>query len=739
MKRPTDPVGFVDYVMPLDRLIKKLKKASSPGKMNNIGQVKLKAEEILFHQGDRENSIYIVIDGILGVRATRPDGSKVILNKLNSGGIIGDLTFLTRQKRTATVFAKSKAHLICLNRSYFDQLSKVEQNLLINPEKAVKRWRRQQLVDGLRNIFGDISMTDLHRWQDQMDWLHLSAGNIVFQQGASPDGMYIIITGRIRFVRSIHGNDDKTISCEIGPGQPFGDFGLLTGEPRVATVKTIRTTDLVRISLPLFNDMICKYPAAMVRMAKINALRDSTTTNQKSVAPDTLTIAISAHDPSVDAWAFTNNLCDALSKIGSSVALNHDRFQTYFDQKITLDTINTPSVVSAFSQMEATVNYVLLVTDVPDSAWTRCCLNQADQVLIVADSKNNPAPGSFEQYLNSKDIKLRTELVLLHEPSTKEPEGTAAWLLPRNLSAHYHVREGEQAHIHRIARRLTGHAIALVLSGGGARGFAHMGVQRAMEELDIPIDYIGCSSMGAVLGGLISYCTHEKMMDMAKVEFANSKVLFDYTLPFVSIMASHNVTQMMRRIYKERMIEDLWYPFFCVTSNITTAEPVVIQTGPLWRAVRSSLAIPGVFTPVMEKGDVLVDGGILNNFPVRLTADLSRSEYIIGVHVGLQKGKKRDYHFDTSISGWKILLNRMNPFSRRIKAPTLIGIVMRTMEANSLRDSREQAKLTDVMIEPDVKKFSINNYGAFDAIANEGYNAAIAPLKEWKKKCWPFY
>jgi predicted acylesterase/phospholipase RssA/CRP-like cAMP-binding protein len=720
-----------------DQLAQKLEKISAQNDTSGINQVLLKTGEILFHQGEEGDSIYLLTDGTLDVRLTRPDGSETILNKLNSGSIIGDLAILSRQKRTATVYAVSDTRLIRLSRSYFYQLSQAEQDLLINPEKADKRWRRQQLAEGLQLLFGDINVTDLHAWQDQMDWLRLANGDIVFEQGALPDGMYIVITGRVRFVRTIPGNKDK-ITGEIGPGQPFGDFGLLTGEPRIAAVETVRRTDLVRISLPLFNEMICKYPGTMIRMAKINALRDSATIKAKPIAPDSLTIAVIAHDPSVNALAFTKKFCDALLKIGTSVVLNHKRFQEYYNHKVTPDTINTPAITSIMSQLEAITQYVLLLLDPTDSAWNRLCISQADQVLIIADPKNDPAPGHLEKYLDSLETALRTELVLWHDPSTIEPEGTRSWLLPRNLAAHHHVREGSQNHFDRLARRISGHAIALVLSGGGARGFAHMGVQRAMEELDIPIDYVGCASMGAVLGGLMSYTTHEKMLGMAEVEFANPKVLFDYTLPFVSIMASKRVTQMMRRIYGERQIEDLWYPFFCTASNITTAETVVIQNGPLWRAIRSSLAIPGVFTPVMENKEVLVDGGILNNFPVGLTAEMCKTEHIIGAHVGLHKGKKRDYDIDTGISGWQILLNRLNPFSRRIKVPSLLGLIMRTMEISALQAAREQEPLTDIMVKPDVKQFSINEYGAFNAIARAGYDAALKPLEEWKKTHLPF-
>lgn len=81
------------------------------------------------------------------------------------------------------------------------------------------------------------------------------------------------------------------------------------------------------------------------------------------------------------------------------------------------------------------------------------------------------------------------------------------------------------------------------------------------------------------------------------------------------------------------LIEDLWTPFFCVSANLSEATPVVHARGPLWQAARTSMSIPGVFSPVMADGDILVDGGVLNNFPVDIMANLSGSQHLIGINV----------------------------------------------------------------------------------------------------------
>jgi len=235
---------------------------------------------------------------------------------------------------------------------------------------------------------------------------------------------------------------------------------------------------------------------------------------------------------------------------------------------------------------------------------------------------------------------------------------------------------------------------------------------------------------------IVTIGSNSKMMTLSK-RFANPKDLFDRTLPLTSIMASEKVTKFTQNLFGDLLIEDQWIPFFCVASNLTTAEQVVFQCGPIWRAVRSSLPIPGVFTPVMDNGDTIVDGGVIDNFPARLMAGYCESDCIIGVNVSPFKDKKRNYDFDTSISGWRILFSRINPFAKSLRSPSLTGVILRSIEINSVQRAREDESYVDLMIYPDVKQFGITEYDKFEAIAQIGYEAALGPLREWKEKGSP--
>jgi predicted acylesterase/phospholipase RssA len=150
--------------------------------------------------------------------------------------------------------------------------------------------------------------------------------------------------------------------------------------------------------------------------------------------------------------------------------------------------------------------------------------------------------------------------------------------------------------------------------------------------------------------------------------------------------------------------------------------------------VRASLALPGVFTPVIDNGEVLVDGGVMDNFPLKLMAERCESEHIIGVNINPYQYKRSNFDLETSIGGWGILFNRLNPFSKRLRVPSLIGTMMQSVIINSVRQSKDSESLADIIIYPNTKKFSIMDYGNFAEISKVGYEAAMESLPTWNKE-----
>jgi predicted acylesterase/phospholipase RssA len=231
----------------------------------------------------------------------------------------------------------------------------------------------------------------------------------------------------------------------------------------------------------------------------------------------------------------------------------------------------------------------------------------------------------------------------------------------------------------RLARLLTGRGIGLTLSGGGARGLAHIGVVKALRQANIAIDAVGGTSLGAILGaGVAMEWTHDELVDRFRRAFVDTNPLNDYTLPLMSLVSGRKVTRLLRGEFGELQIEDLPLPFYCVSSNLTTGRLAVHRTGSLWRWLRASVAIPGVLPPIFHQGDVHVDGGAMNNLPVDVMREVGRGP-IIGVDVGADRAFTADFD-DVDVPGlWKA----MAWFRSKKKRVNIFQILWRAGMVNS--------------------------------------------------------
>jgi predicted acylesterase/phospholipase RssA len=431
---------------------------------------------------------------------------------------------------------------------------------------------------------------------------------------------------------------------------------------------------------------------------------------------------------------FADHLVESLSAYGPTIQFTSDRFNTAYGKSGAAQTEpdDALSLVlnSWLQEQENHYEHILYVADGEWSNWTQRCLAQSDLILLVADAAADPDPGPLEHYCSPRS---RRELVLVHDDHTDRPTGTVNWLAPRDVAAHHHVRWGDAAHWQRLARRLTGRGVGMAFGGGAARGLAHIGAIRALTEIAQPVDYIGGASMGAFIGGgWAAGLTPADGMALAE-RMANPDYLLDRTFPYTSVMASRKVTEAIKEVLGDRQIEDLWRPFFCVSTNLTIAEPVIHERGPLWRAVRASIALPGIFTPIInERNEMLVDGGVMNNFPVDILASRTRFGLIIGCNVSPRREQPTAYDLGESLSGWRVLWSRLNPFGRTLRVPTLAGSMLRTIEVNSIYHRKEAERLADILIEPDTSDFNFLDFAAYQALEQRGYEAAHAALAAWR-------
>ena len=273
--------------------------------------------------------------------------------------------------------------------------------------------------------------------------------------------------------------------------------------------------------------------------------------------------------------------------------------------------------------------------------------------------------------------------------------------------------------------------VALVLGSGGPRGFAHIGVLRALGEAGWPIDAVGGTSMGAVVAGAYAVGYDYEGMVRIALSLAARRRLFDVTPPVVSFLASKKVSNVYREIYGDRCIEDLCRPFFCVSTNLSRAQLVQHEHGPVWRAARASSSIAGLFAPVAWDGDLLVDGATMNNWPVDLMRRRCPAGTVIAVHVNPDVDRNAHYDYGAHLSGFQALGRHLAGLlfrRQRSDVPFIAGILTALSLVNDAMTTAEKRKLADLVIVPDVRAFNPLNFAVAQPLIDAGYTAAKAAL-----------
>jgi NTE family protein/lysophospholipid hydrolase len=698
----------------------------------------------LMRQGDAGDDMFLVLEGRVAVQVVTAAGEPTVVDTIESGGVVGEMALLTGQPRTATVVALTPVEVACLARRDFESLAAHHPEALnLFLHRVLPRLRRTQLVGVLTELFGALEPQAQADLEQHLEWRELAGGDTLFRQGDAGDDVFIVVNGRLRVSVADDGvADGRRVLEEVGRGQAVGEVGLLTGEPRAATVTAVRDSDLLRLSRASFDALLDRHPRPMMTIARAAAkrLREASLRAQRPPGPSSFAL-IAGGDPRL------------LAPLAARLAAQLGALAGHADRVLLLDSAGVDrrlarpgiaqsgpgsivheSLVAWLAALEREHAYTVLCADADDTEWTRRCLRAADRVLVVAAAGDPATPGAVEARARSLHPTAHYELVLVHPDDASQPAGTLPWLEAREFAGHHHVRVGHAGDLARLARRVAGRANALVLGGGGARGFAHVGGLRALDEAGIAVDMIGGTSIGAVIAGARALgLTFEDLTELAR-SFASRRKILDRTLPIVALTEGAKVTALYRQVFGATCIEDLWIPYFAVSSGLSRAEAVLHTRGELWWAARASTAVPAIFPPVVaQDNEVLVDGNVMNNMPLDVMRARCEGGTLVGINPMPAMLKPRPYNFGPSVSGWKALAGRMKVLGVRLRAPNLVGSVMRATEINSANRMRSPAfrALADLLIEPPVGGYAIHGYSAWEPIVEIGYKAAKEALAAW--------
>jgi predicted acylesterase/phospholipase RssA len=259
-----------------------------------------------------------------------------------------------------------------------------------------------------------------------------------------------------------------------------------------------------------------------------------------------------------------------------------------------------------------------------------------------------------------------------------------------------------------------------------------MGVLRALEEAGIEVDWVAGASMGSIVAaGIALGWSSERLYELAAT-FSNPKKLLDYTFPYASITSTRYISDLLQKLYAGN-IEDTWRPYFCVSADVTHGRERMHTSGPLWKAVRASMAFPGIFAPVLDDdGSVLIDGGAANNLPIDRMREMCPTGTVIGVDLMNLSPVNGKYDFGSSLSGWQALLAHLPFFDRKVKAPTLIDVVGGLVYSACYYRLNEVWRSADLLIKVPVQKYQILDFDKYAEVIEIGYRAAKEQLKDFE-------
>jgi len=543
----------------------------------------------------------------------------------------------------------------------------------------------------------------------EVEWFSVPAGMALFEAGQPVDGLYVIVNGALE-VYAPQGGGGSRLAGRVSAGETVGEAEVISGGNRSVTIVAVRDTEVARLAVSTFEKLAARNPETLRRIANVVIKRLETlqhSSGETRATPKTFAIVPCTAD--VDGPDFASRLAACLRTEGRA--------------ELVLSTQGHEQTSHWFHRLERANDFVVYVTDSPATKWTRLCVRHADCVLLVARTGSAPcAWRAFESNVDPPAAGQTAELVLLSE-GAKPVTTTQSWLNLNHVRRHHHVRSA--ADLARLARLLTGRALAVVLSGGGARGFAHIGVMRALQAAKLPVDAIGATSIGAIIGaGWAAGWSHAEMIERMRRAFVHQNPLGDYTLPLVSLVAGRRVGRLLRAEFGERNIEDLPLPYFCVSTNLTNGQAAVHRHGRLWLWLRASVAIPGVLPPVCTQKQVHVDGATINNLPV----DIMR-ESVAGVIVAVDAGADRMFETTAEMSevppAWRLLswLGHERP---RLN---ILQILLRCGIINSATATIAHRQLADLVLKPPLERIDLLDWKAFDRVVELGYRHASESLE----------
>ncbi|HEY5107081.1 MAG TPA: patatin-like phospholipase family protein [Caulobacteraceae bacterium] len=535
-------------------------------------------------------------------------------------------------------------------------------------------------------------------------WFSLPGGAPLFLAGEAAEYLYLLRTGRLGAVRRDDDQESRFLGM-IRPGEPAGEMALITGSAHTAEVVALRDSEVLALPRALFLKAAESEPALMGELARLSIGRARQTSTTSWLAePSAFGFVGVARG--VIVRPIVEAIARAIEVLGYGVAV------------VGTEALHQPT--EWFSNLEHLHDFVLYAAESDEAAWRLLIGRQADRLFNIAAAAQ--APAAEVDVGGALHAHGLVDLILLQQADCPSPQGSAKWVEALEPARLFQLRASNKSDIERLARVITGQAVGLVLSGGGARAYAHIGAVRALRARGVPIDFVAGVSMGAIIGaGVAMGWDDAELYGRIRKAFVDTSPLDDIALPFIAMTHGDKVRDRLAEHFGETQICDLWLPFFCISSNLTSGVYQLHKHGLVREALRASVSIPGVLPPVIAGNDVLVDGAVMKNFPADIMRDIQPGP-IVGVDVSRGRSiEARDVRRPASI--WRWLLS-----GEWRKGPPIISLLMRAATVTTGPDLAAAREATDVLVLPAIETIEIRDWKAIDAAAAKGEEATLTIL-----------
>jgi len=555
--------------------------------------------------------------------------------------------------------------------------------------------RHDNLEAALARVFEDQNT--------KASWFALTGGELLFSAGEEPDSLYLVRSGRLGVFRQDEDQPPQFLGV-IKPGEPVGEMALIAGTPHSSSVVALRDSEILALPREVFFDAVRTQPDVMIELSRLMLHR------ARERSPGVT-------EPSVFGFISVRGrpIRPFVDRVAAAVEAQGRTCQV-------IDHSALSSVSEWFSRMEDTHDFVLYVAELDEPSWANLCARQVDRLFLVGDALT--APPSNIPIRTAHGLQQFTDLILLRDPRMRRPANTSVWLDAINPGRWFHAIEGDAGDAARIARIVTGTAIGLVLSGGGARAYAHIGAVRALHEAGVRFDFLGGSSMGAVIAaGPALGWTDDELDARIRTAFVRSDPLSDLAFPIIAMTRAGKVAGLLQDAYGEIDIADMPLPFFACSSNLTSGRIEVHRRGLLRRAMRASISIPGVMPPVVIDGQVLVDGAVIKNFPTDVMRQMNAGP-IVGVDMSQTRGVD-PATLANPPSWWRWIVS-----GAWKKGPPIVSILMRSATITTDADMEASRAEADLLILPEPEGSDIRDWKVYEPVVEAGYAATVTALAE---------